>query len=56
MEAQFLDLVLAIASTRDAMRADNLPFVDPDLPVQDAIIAMTDEGLVASRLSARRTR
>ncbi len=26
----------------DAMRADNLPFVDPDLPVQDAIITMTE--------------
>ena len=33
-----------LTRVRDAMRADNLPFVDPDLPVQDAIIAMT-EGL-----------
>lgn len=31
-----------LTRVRDAMRADNLPFVDPDLPVQDAIIAMTE--------------
>ena len=31
-----------LTRVRDAMRADNLPFVNPDLPVQDAIIAMTE--------------
>ena len=31
-----------LTRVRDAMRADNLPFIDPDLPVQDAIIAMTE--------------
>ena len=31
-----------LTRVRDAMRSDNLPFVDPDLPVQDAIIAMTE--------------
>ena len=31
-----------LTRVRDAMRADNLPFVDPDLPVQDAIITMTE--------------
>ena len=31
-----------LTRVRDAMRTDNLPFVDPEMPVQDAIIAMTE--------------
>ena len=31
-----------LTRVRDAMRTDNLPFVDPDLPVQDAIMVMTE--------------
>ena len=31
-----------LTRVRDAMRTDSLPFVDPELPVQDAIIAMTE--------------
>ena len=31
-----------LTRVRDAMRTDNLPFVAPDMPVQDAIITMTE--------------
>jgi arabinose-5-phosphate isomerase len=31
-----------LTRVRDAMRTENLPFVDPEMPVQDAIIAMTE--------------
>lgn len=31
-----------LTRVRDAMRTDNLPFVDPEMPVQDAVIAMTE--------------